>query len=350
MQLFPRLRLVPDGTQIAFMKGRHAGLIFSAVLSILSVILYFAPGLNYGIDFKGGIIIEARTPQAVDFTTLRPAMAGLNLGQVGLQQFGTAQDVLIRLERQRADTAERCRAKRAPANDQERLARARPVTEEEAQQCAVEEVRAGLEKHQAGTQVRRVEAVGGSVSRELFFNGMLALGLSLLAMLVYIWFRFEWQFGVGAVITLVLDVTKVVGFYVLTGFQFNLTAIAAILTIMGYSINDKVVVYDRMRENLRKYKSMPLRQLIDLSINETLSRTIGTSMATFLATIPLALVGGEALEEFAITMLFGIVLATSSSIFIAAPILLLLGENKLRRGAVEPASDKAIDANASSPS
>jgi len=350
MQLFPRLRLVPDGTQIAFMKGRHAGLIFSAVLSILSVILYFAPGLNYGIDFKGAIIIEARTPQAVDFTTLRPAMAGLNLGQVGLQQFGTAQDVLIRLERQRADTAERCRAKRAPANDQERLARARPVTEEEAQQCAVEEVRAGLEKHQAGTQVRRVEAVGGSVSRELFFNGMLALGLSLLAMLVYIWFRFEWQFGVGAVITLVLDVTKVVGFYVLTGFQFNLTAIAAILTIMGYSINDKVVVYDRMRENLRKYKSMPLRQLIDLSINETLSRTIGTSMATFLATIPLALVGGEALEEFAITMLFGIVLATSSSIFIAAPILLLLGENKLRRGAVEPASDKAIDANASSPS
>lgn len=350
MQLFPRLRLVPDSTQIAFMKGRHAGLIFSALLSILSVILFFAPGLNYGIDFKGGIIIEARTPQAVDFTTLRHAMAGLNLGQVGLQQFGTAQDVLIRLERQRADTAERCRAKRAPANEQERLARARPVTEEEAQQCAVEEVRAALEKHQAGTQVRRVEAVGGSVSRELFFNGMLALGLSLLAMLVYIWFRFEWQFGVGAVITLVLDVTKVVGFYVLTGFQFNLTAIAAILTIMGYSINDKVVVYDRMRENLRKYKSMPLRQLIDLSINETLSRTIGTSMATFLATIPLALFGGEALEEFAITMLFGIVLATSSSIFIAAPILLLLGENKLRRGAVEPASDKTIDANAPSPS
>ncbi len=350
MQLFPRLRLVPDATQIAFMKGRHAGLIFSAVLSVLSIILFFVPGLNYGIDFKGGVVIEARTPQAADFATLRPAMAGLNLGQVGLQQFGTPQDVLIRLERQRADTAERCRAKRPPANDQERLARARPVTEEEAQQCAVEEVRAGLEKHQAGTQVRRVEAVGGSVSRELFFNGMLALGLSLLAMLAYIWFRFEWQFGVGAVITLVLDITKVVGFYVLTGFQFNLTAIAAILTIMGYSINDKVVVYDRMRENLRKYKSMPLRQLIDLSINETLSRTIGTSMATFLATIPLALFGGEALEEFAITMLFGIVLATSSSIFIAAPILLLLGQNKLRRGSADAVDDKAIEANAPSPS
>ncbi|MBM3479129.1 MAG: protein translocase subunit SecF [Alphaproteobacteria bacterium] len=332
MQLFPRLRLVPDGTQIQFMKGRHVGLIFSALLSALSVILYFAPGLNYGIDFKGGIVIEARGPEAVDFSALRPALSSLNLGQVGLQQFGSPQDVLIRLERQRAEVAERCRAKRPPANDQERAARQRAVTEEEAQQCAVEEVRAGLERFRAGMQVRRVEAVGGSISRELFVNGMLALGFSLLAMLAYIWFRFEWQFGVGAVITLVLDVTKVIGFYVLTGFQFNLTAIAAILTIMGYSINDKVVVYDRMRENLRKFKTMPLRQLIDLSINETLSRTIGTSMATFLATIPLALFGGEALEEFAVTMLFGIILATSSSIFIAAPILLLLGEDKLRRG------------------
>jgi preprotein translocase subunit SecF len=339
MQLFPRLRIVPDGTSIQFMKGRYAGLILSAVLSLLSVVLYFAPGLNYGIDFKGGIVIEARAPAAVDFGTLRPALSALNLGQVGLQQFGSPQDVLIRLERQRADVAERCRAKRPPANDQERAARQRAVTEEEAQQCAVEEVRAGLEKFKTGTQVRRVEAVGGSISSELFFNGMLALGLSIVAMLAYIWFRFEWQFGVGAVLTLLLDITKIVGFYVVSGFQFNLTAIAAILTIMGYSINDKVVVYDRMRENLRKYKTMPLRQLIDLSINETLSRTIGTSVATFLATIPLALFGGEALEEFALTMLFGIVLATSSSIFIAAPILLFLGEDKLRRGPVAQPSD-----------
>jgi SecD/SecF fusion protein len=170
----------------------------------------------------------------------------------------------------------------------------------------------------------------------LFWDGMKALGFALVAMLIYIWFRFEWQFGVGAVLTLILDVTKTLGFFVLTGhflgWQFNLESIAAILTIMGYSINDKVVVYDRVRENLRKYKSMPLRQLIDLSINETLSRTIGTSNSIFLATMPLALVGGEALQPFAWTMLFGIVLSTTSSIMIAAPILLLLGENKLRRG------------------
>jgi SecD/SecF fusion protein len=166
---------------------------------------------------------------------------------------------------------------------------------------------------------------------------MKALGFALLAMLAYIWFRFEWQFGVGAVLTLILDVTKTIGFFVVTGavlgWQFDLESIAAVLAIMGYSINDKVVVYDRVRENLRKYRSMPLRELIDLSINETLSRTIGTSTSVFLATIPLALIGGQALLPFACVMLFGIILSTTSSIWIAAPILLFLGENKLRRNA-----------------
>jgi SecD/SecF fusion protein len=161
-------------------------------------------------------------------------------------------------------------------------------------------------------------------------------------MLGYIWFRFEWQFGVGAVVTMLLDVTKTIGFFALTGMQFNLTAIAAILTIMGYSINDKVVVYDRVRENLRLYRKMPLGELIDRSINETLSRTISTSAAIFLATLPLALFGGEALQEFALVLLFGVVLATSSSIFIAAPILLYLGEHRLRRNApAEPGTGEA---------
>lgn len=300
------LRLVPDNTKIPFMNGRIAGLVVSAVLSLASVFLFFYPGLNYGIDFRGGIVIEARTPQAADFASLRHTLTGLDMGQVALQEFGSPQDVLIRLERQPGDDA--------------------------AQQVAADKVRNTLAQAVPGTQVRRVEAVGASVSGELFANGMLALGLAMLAMLIYIWFRFEWQFGFGAVVTLLLDITKIVGFYALTGLQFNLVAVAAILTIMGYSVNDKVVVYDRMRENLRIYKKMPLRELIDKSINETLNRTLGTSMSTLLSIIPLALFGGEALQDFGVVLIFGIFLATSSSIFIAAPILLFLGENRLRRG------------------
>jgi preprotein translocase subunit SecF len=306
-----RLRLAPDDTNIPFMRGRYAGLITSAILSLISLVLFFYPGLNYGIDFRGGILIEVRTQGPADFPALRNSLGNLGLGQVFLQQFGSPDDVMIRFERQEGGEA--------------------------VQQKAVDKVRATLAKDFVGSQIRRVEAVGASVSGDLFFNGMLALGLAVVAMLVYIWFRFEWQFGAGAVVTLLLDVTKTIGFYVLTGFQFNLTAIAAILTIMGYSINDKVVVYDRVRENLRLYKKMPLRELIDRSINETLNRTLGTSAATFLACMPLALFGGEALEEFAIMILFGIVVGTSSSIFIAAPILLFLGEGRLRRGVAKDA-------------
>ena len=180
-------------------------------------------------------------------------------------------------------------------------------------------------------RIVRTDAVGASVSAELFRDGLLALGISLLMILVYIWFRFEWQFAVGAVVTLVLDVTKAVGFLALTRIEFDLVMVAAILTVIGYSTNDKVVVYDRVRENLRKYKTMPLRALIDQSINETLNRTLGTSMTVFLASLPLALFGGASISGFAWVMLFGIVVGTSSSIFIAAPILLFLGENRLRR-------------------
>lgn len=300
-------RLAPDDTKIRFMRGKRLGLIFSVLLSIASIGLFFKPGLNYGVDFAGGIVMEIRTPEPADFPELRESLSQLNLGPVQLQQFGQPTDVLIRFERQPGDEAN--------------------------QQVAVKAVQDKLAAEFAGTQIRRVESVGASVSGELFQQGMLALGLAAVAMLIYIWFRFEWQFGVGAVVTMLLDVTKTIGFFALTGMQFNLTAIAAILTIMGYSINDKVVVYDRVRENLRLYRKMPLSELIDRSINETLSRTIGTSVAIFLATLPLALFGGEALQEFAIVLLFGVVLATSSSIFIAAPILLYLGEHRLRRNA-----------------
>jgi preprotein translocase subunit SecF len=233
------VRLVPDGTRIQFMKGRIAGLAMSAILSILSVVLYFAPGLNMGVDFRGGIVIEARLTAPADFGAIRNSLGPLNLGHIGLQEIGTPVDVSIAIERQAGD--------------------------DEVQQKAVNAVRQRLTADYPGVSFQRVEAVGAAVSGELFINGMIALGLSLFAMLAYIWFRFEWQFGVGAVVTLILDVTKTVGFYVLFNLEFNLSSIAAILAIMGYSINDKVVVYDRVRENLRKYKSMPLRELISRS-------------------------------------------------------------------------------------
>ena len=239
MKLFQNghLRLVPDGTRIHFMRGRFAGLIVSAILSTISVVLFFHPGLHYGIDFQGGIVMEVRTPAAADFPQLRGVLAAQDVGVASLQQFGSPNDVLVRLPTQPGGEA--------------------------AQQKAIDRVREALTREVAGAQIRRVEQVGPSVSGELFRGGMMALGLSMLAMLAYIWFRFEWQFGVGAIVTLILDVTKTIGFYVIADFQFNLSSVAAILTIMGFSINDKVVVYDRVRENLRKYKSMPLRQLID---------------------------------------------------------------------------------------
>ncbi len=300
----PLLRIVPDHTKINFMKGRHAGLIVSALLSLASVILFITPGLHFGIDFSGGIIMEVRTPQPADFTRIRAALDAQGVKEPGVQRFGEETSVLIRLPAQPTEAAT---------------------------QIIVTKVRSAVEQAQPGSKVLRTDAVGASVSSELFRDGMLALGVSLLMILVYIWFRFEWQFAVGAVATLILDVTKAIGFLALTRFEFDLVMVGAILTIIGYSTNDKVVVYDRMRENLRKYKTMPLRELIDLSINETLNRTLGTSMTVFLAALPLALFGGTTLSGFAWVMLFGIVVGTSSSIFIAAPILLFLGENRLRR-------------------
>ncbi|MBN9525657.1 MAG: protein translocase subunit SecF [Alphaproteobacteria bacterium] len=310
-----RIRLIKDGTRIPFMRGRFTGLAVSALLSLLSVILYFYPGVNFGIDFRGGVVMEVRMAQDADFGGLRDLFTAAGHPHAALQEFGSKKDVLIRME-----------ATPGP---------------EGAQQAEVEKIRGLLTEKYPGTEFRRVEAVGGAVSSELYRNGLLAMGLALVAMLFYIWFRFEWQFGVGAIVTLVLDVTKTFGFYAITGIPFNLSSIAAVLTVMGFSVNDKVVVYDRVRENLRKYKSMPLRELIDLSINETLNRTLNVSLTTFLAIVPLAFFGGEAVQTFAWVMLFGVLLACSSSIFIAAPILLFLGENRLRRGGVGDEKKKA---------
>ncbi len=317
----PTFRFVPDGTRFAFMRARYFGLAGSFLLSAASVGLFFYPGLNLGLDFKGGIVMEARTPAPADFNRLRAALAADHVPSAGLQRFGADTEVLIRLDAQPTPQAN------------------------QAMQTAV---RQALEKAQPGTKVVRADVVGASVSNELFTDGMLALAISLAMIFAYIWFRFEWQFAVGAVVTLLLDVTKTIGFLVLTRIEFDLVMVAAILTIIGYSTNDKVVVYDRVRENLRKYKTMKLRDLIDLSINETLNRTLGTSSTVFLASLPLALFGGRTLAGFAWAMLFGIFIGTISSIMIAAPILLLLGEKRLRREVTAPPAAGGI-ANARVP-
>jgi preprotein translocase SecF subunit len=300
----PMFRFVKDGTRIKFMRGRYLGLGVSAALSLLSVLLFFVPGLRLGIDFSGGVVVEARTPGPANFGDIRARLAAAGIETAGLQRFGGPDEVLIRLGQRSSEAAT---------------------------QASVDQVRHALAAAAPGTKILSADAVGASVSAELFRNGLLALGLSLAMILVYVWIRFEWEFAVSAVITLVLDITKTIGFLAVTRIQFDLVMVAAILTILGYSTNDKVVVYDRVRENLRKYRSMPLRDLIDMSINETLNRTLGTSMTVFLAALPLALFGGGTLSGFATVMLFGIVVGTSSSIFIAAPILLLLGARRLRR-------------------
>ncbi|MGE4480749.1 protein translocase subunit SecF [Acidocella sp.] len=306
----PAFRFVPDGTKIRFMNGRFAGLIVSAILSVTSIVLFFHPGLNMGLDFRGGVVLQVQTPQKADFPALRAALAGAGLNDAALQSVGS-QGNQVRISLESRDSAA-------------------------ATQTAIGKVQEALSKAAPGAKIQSTQAVGASVSDQLFVQGLEALGLSFLMILIYIWFRFEWQFAVGAVATLLLDTTKAIGFMVITRIPFDLVTIAAILTIIGYSTNDKVVVYDRVRENLRKYKTMNLRELIDLSINETLNRTLGTSGTVFLAALPLALFGGSALSGFAWIMLFGIVVGTSSSIFIAAPILLFLGEHRLRRSAAAP--------------
>ena len=301
------IKLIPDGTSIRFMRGRFIGIGVSIVLSLASVGLFFYPGLNYGVDFKGGIQMEVVTEQPADLAALRAGLGTLGIGEIALQEFGNDHTVLVRAERQAGGEA--------------------------AQNTAVSEIRAKLAEVAPGSSIERTEVVGPKVSGELATAGVLAVTLASIAMLFYIWARFEWPFAVGAIATLILDVTKTVGFFALTGIDFNLTAIAAILTLIGYSVNDKVVVYDRMRENMRLYKQMSLRDMIDLSINQTLARSLYTSITAFLALLPMAIWGGSAVESFAVPMVFGIVVAASSSVFIAAPILLFLGDWRTRRRA-----------------
>lgn len=306
------LHLIPANIGLAFIPKRKLFFMFSALLIVGAVVMFFARGLNYGIDFQGGIMIEVRTEQAADIGDMRKTLGDLGLGEVSLQEFGQPTDVLIRIQRQEGG--------------------------EKAQQEAVEKVKAAL-----GTDVeyRRTEFVGPKVSDELFWDGVLAVSLAIVAILVYIWFRFEWQFGVGAVAALSHDVISTIGIFALMGLEFNLSTVAAVLTIAGYSINDTVVVFDRVRENLRKYKKMPMPELLNNSVNQTLSRTVITSVTTLLALLALYFLGGAVIRDFSFAMIWGVLIGTYSSICLAVPLLLYL--NVSRRGALVGETDDAAE-------
>ncbi len=298
-----KLKMVPDKTAIPFVDWHLRTFVLSTLLALASVVLYFNPGLNTGIDFEGGILIEVGTERPADIGAMRSALSGLGLGEVALQEFGSPTEVLIRIERQPGGEA--------------------------AQDQAINTVKQQLSQAIGQVSYRRVEFVGPKVSGELVLAALQAVAIAVVAMLLYIWFRFEWQFSVGAVVALIPDVVLTIGMFALTRIEFNLASVAAILTIVGYSINDTVVVYDRVRENLRKYKNLDLPALLNVSVNDTLARTTMTSVTTLLALLALFFFGGEVIRGFAFAMIWGVVVGTYSSIFIAAPLLLHL---RLHRG------------------
>lgn len=304
----PLLRIVPDDTKFDFMRFRRISFPVSAVLSIVAMLMFFFNGLNFGVDFVGGTLIEIQSKTGpADLARMRATMGGLGLGDIQLQQFGNPTDVLIRIPQQ-------------PGG-------------EVAQQQAAQKVRAALGE---GIEVRRTEVVGPRVSTELLAYGMIGLLVAICAIFVYLWFRFEWQFALGAMVANVHDLVLTIGFMSLTQIDFDLTSIAALLTILGYSLNDTVVIYDRIREMLRRYKRMSIADLLNVSVNSTLSRSVITHVTVTLALLALFFFGGHAIHSFTATMLFGVVLVgTYTSIFIAAPILIYLGVGLGRQEADE---------------
>ena len=291
------LRFIPDDTKLPFMYWRRVTFPLSAALSLLAVLLFFAVGPNFGIDFRGGTLIEIQSKSGpADLGSLRSTLGGLGLGDVQLQEFGTPNDVLIRIEQQ-------------PGGEQ-------------AQQAVIAKVRAALG---SAYDFRRVEVVGPRVSGELVTNGIIGIMVAMFAIFIYLWFRFEWQFSIGAIVATMHDVVLTIGFFCVTQVDFDLSSVAVILTIMGYSVNDTVVIYDRIREMLRRYKRIPTDELLDIAMNATLSRTVITSTTTLLATFGLFLFGPEVIQSFVQAMMFGIIVGVYSSAFIAAPLLIYLG-------------------------
>jgi preprotein translocase subunit SecF len=309
----PLLRIVPDDTKFDFMRFRRISFPVSAALSIVAILLFFFHGLNFGIDFVGGTLIEVQSKTGpADIAKMRTTLGGLGLGEVQLQEFGAPTDVLIRVAQQ-------------PGGEQ-------------AQQAAIAKVREAL-----GDTVdyRRVEVVGPRVSSELLASSTIGLGLAIFAILSYLWFRFEWQFSLGAMIANVHDLVLTIGYMSLTQIDFDLSSIAALLTILGYSLNDTVVIYDRIREMLRRYKRMSMPDLLNVSVNSTLSRSIITHVTVTLALLALLFFGGHAIHSFVATMIFGVVLVgTYTSVFIAAPILIYLGVGTTRMEAADEPAEK----------
>ena len=308
-----RLKIVPQETKLDFQGKNKIAAIASLFLILGSVSLFLMQGLNLGIDFKGGILLEVRTSQEeADIGGLRSDLGSLGLGEISIQSFGSEKDVLIRVQRQEGDEA--------------------------AQLAALDKVTSALGEVY---EVRRTEFVGPTVGEELKEKGILAVMCALLAIMVYIWFRFEWQFSIAAILALTHDIISTIGLFALTSFEFNLATVAAILTIAGYSINDTVVVFDRVRENLRRYKSYEQRDILNISLNETLSRTLMTSITTALALVAIIIFGGAVLRDFAIALLWGVTIGTYSSIFIAVGFL-----SRFDLKAAAEASDEQDEAGA----
>ncbi len=311
------VNIIPIDTKIDFMKRRLVALVLTGVLILASIASLAVQQLNFGIDFAGGILVEARMPSEPDMGALRDRLNGLGLGAVALTHVGDdGRDVMIRVQ-QPGDTTE----------DQENAALA-------------------MIQEELGDRVdyRRVELVGPKVGSELIEAGIWAVSLSILAIVVYIWFRFEWQFAVGALVALLHDVIITLGLFSVLRLEFDLTTVAAVLTLAGYSINDTVVVYDRVREKLRRYKKMPLVDLLNLALNRTLSRTILTSATTLVAVLSLLFLGGDVLRNFSAALAFGVIIGTYSTMYVAVPILVYFD---LRRDAVAGQDDDGDTADGS---
>jgi preprotein translocase subunit SecF len=318
------LKLVPDNTNLDFLRWRTPAIIFSVLLIAASIALLAVKGLNFGVDFAGGQMMRVSFQQAPSIDDLRDRIGGLGLGEPNIQEFGSPREISIRM----------------------------PLPEggEEGANAAASRVRQAITQRYPGARIDAVETVSGKVSGELIQAGALALLLAMIGIAIYIWIRFEWQFGVGALFSLVHDVMATLGFFALTQLEFDLNVIAALLTLIGYSLNDTIVIYDRIRENLRKYRRMEIPQLLNLSMNETLSRTIATNMAMLIALGSLMFLGPDVIHSFTTALLISVVVGTYSTIYIAAPFLIWLkvtSDSFLPKGETPGSAERTVSRNES---